>query len=161
MVLGPAQLPFTKGISLHNTPHMRCHRFLATGFGQNPSQSTRLPPAKKWARAVVTGRNVEPVSSRTTCCGYLAPDELPGGDRGPICGRGDRWRRRRRIGDHVWSFSTSTIASPSSTVNPSWFRQTVANRTRRFATSISRTDTDAVTVSPIRTGAVNRKVCER
>lgn len=48
-------------------------------------------------------------------------------------------------------------ASPSTSNVPSWLTQVVLNLTRFFSATFSLTSTRAVTVSPIRTGALNSR----
>src|SRR4029077_16284515 len=72
---------------------------------------------------------------------------------------GDNCRCRRRIFCHH-SFTTMTVASPSTTVSPFWFLHVVERRTRFFESS-SITSRVVVIVSFSLTGAVNLSVCPR
>jgi hypothetical protein len=83
----------------------------------------------------------------------------------------DGHHRAFQIGGHILEMAqqshqffgrlgTRSCASPSSTIcSPTW--QVVAKVTRPFSRSIVPTVTRAFTVSPIRTGALNFRVCER
>ena len=129
-------------------------------LGRRPDQDRDDQPWQRQPRprrAASSRRMDAPPRTRSAGCRAARDPALA-----DSCRAAGRWPRPARSpGAESFSAGAITVATPSSTVCPSWLTQVQSNRTIRSADRFSLAVTVTVIVSAAYTGAANRSSCAR